>query len=141
MFRIPLQLYRKDNVIMLKKFANKFWFGDDERKFQIADNQEISFQLNYKDIKIGTLLFVEDFWQFEYSDEFKSQNIIIPLVNFPQKDKIYRSTALWPFFASRIPSNAQLMATKKDQDNDLVRMLKEYGGRSVTNPFELQAAF
>ncbi|MDR3220189.1 MAG: hypothetical protein LBU22_14655 [Dysgonamonadaceae bacterium] len=62
-------------------------------------------------------------------------------MNFPQKEKVYQSTTLWPFFASRVPSNAQLMLPGKMQEDDLTTLLKKYGQRTITHPFELQAVF
>lgn len=121
--------------------ANKFWFNDEERKLQIVDYKEINFQLKYGNLLIGTLSYIDNYWKFEYSEDFKLQHKISPLVNFPQKDKIYQAEALWPFFAARIPSNAQLVISDKERETDLVKMLKNYGNRTITNPFELQATF
>lgn len=124
---------------MLKKYINKFWFTEN-RKFIIQDNNEVIFQLEYKELLIGTLSFEEGTWIFEYSMDFINQNKIAPIVNFPEKSKKYKSKELWPFFASRVPSAAQLMIDE-DQDADIVKMLKEYGKRSITNPFVLEATF
>ena len=124
---------------MLKKNANKFWVDGNESQLQIADGEEIRFLLKYRKMTIGKLSFNDNCWKFEYADEFILQKNISPLVNFPQKDKVYQSEVLWPFFASRIPSNAQLMLAKDEENTDLVKLLKEYGRRTVINPYELNA--
>jgi HipA-like protein len=126
---------------MLKTFVNKFWFPEENDQFHITENKDVNFQLYYNNEIIGNLSFMDGCWKFEYSDEFKLQNKILPLVNFPQKEKTYQSNTLWPFFASRIPGSAQLMASEKNQDTDLTHLLKKYGKRSITNPFVLQAVF
>jgi hypothetical protein len=126
---------------MLKKFRNKFWFSGENNQFQFVDDKDIGFRLYYAKDLVGNLSFVDGYWKFEYSDEFKIQDKISPLINFPQKEKIYQSSTLWPFFASRVPSNTQLMLSGETQSNDLTSLLKKYGKRSITNPFELQATF
>ena len=125
---------------MIRKYINKFWFVEN-REFSISEESNIDFHLKYKDLNIGNLSFVDGYWIFEYSENFKVQNRISPLINFPQKDKIYKSKDLWPFFASRVPSNAQLMNQLDGTETDLIAMLKKYGRHSITNPFELKAAF
>ena len=57
---------------------------------------------------------------------------------------VYASEELWPFFASRIPSIAQLERKVKIADSELsdrneVNLLRKYGHRTITNPFVLQA--
>ena len=65
---------------------------------------------------------------------FKNANSI-PLVNFPSKDKVYESSQLWPFFASRLPGNAQLDADSSR--DDIVTLLQKYGRHVITNPYVL----
>lgn len=125
---------------MIKKYINKLWFID-SREFSISDDNDVDFILKYNDLTIGELSFENGFWIFEYSVDFQNQHKITPLINFPQKDKKYQAKDLWPFFASRVPSNAQLMKTGGKDDDDLIMMLKKYGRHSITNPFELNAAF
>ena len=86
---------------------------------------------------VGTLLYSAGVWYFSYSNEFKLQNRILPLANFPSKDKEYSTRDLWPFFASRIPSNAQLQIEKDKPKEDVVTLLRRFGRRTVANPYEL----
>lgn len=125
----------------MKQYIKTFWFSNINRKFSIQEYEDVHFELKYEGLKVGILSFSDGFWLFEYTDDFKMQSEICPLVNFPQKEKSYRSNELWPFFTSRIPSNAQLMISEKQKEDDIVFLLSKYGKKSITNPFELQAAF
>ncbi len=44
---------------------------------------------------------------FEYSEALKSQTGLAPLIDFPNKNKVYKSQTLFPFFMSHIPSLKQ----------------------------------
>lgn len=74
----------------------------------LASDDDATFNVNLGKLLVGTLLYSDGVSFFSYSDEFKIQNRIFPLTNFPSKDKEYSTRELWPLFASRIPSNAQL---------------------------------
>jgi hypothetical protein len=79
-------------------------------------------------------------WVFRYSDEFCRQSEIRPIVDFPDLRKEYRSRTLWPFFALRIPSPEQpavrdFILKRKKADEGI--LLKEFGERSIANPFRL----
>lgn len=103
----------------------------------IAPDNEATFHVNLGRLLVGILLYSDGMWYFNYSDEFKSQNRILPLTNFPSKDKEYSTKQLWPFFASRIPSNAQLQLDKDTPQEDMVTLLRRFGKRTVANPYEL----
>ena len=66
-------------------------------------NKKASFILTYEKLKIGFLNVENGKWEFSYSEEFKSQDELEPIVDFPDKNKVYISGELWPFFSSRIP--------------------------------------
>ena len=82
-------------------------------------------------------------WRMFYTKEFKAQNKVKPLVPFPEVDKEYRSSELWPFFAVRIPSIARpevlrtVQAENLDYD-DVAAMLNRFGRKSIADPFELK---
>lgn len=63
----------------------------------------------------------------------------MPLVNFPNKEKVYESKELWPFFASRIPSNTQLQAGKTKED--IIVMLQKYGRKTVANSYQIERTY
>jgi hypothetical protein len=109
-----------------------------------AEPSQIEFTLWYRDILIGNLSFDphEGIWQFAYSEEFKKKADLRPLFEFPDLDKIYRSKALWTSFRLRIPSVkrdeiAQKMKEKSVSPSDIPGLLKLFGRRTASDPFEL----
>lgn len=112
----------------------------------------IVFRLIYQNNEIGTLKFTGNKWVFFYSEWFKGQSDIKPFANFPDVDRQeYVSDELPPFFESRLPGISQpqveafledLKSDKKINEGDTkVELLKKFGRRTITNPFELQPAF
>lgn len=82
-------------------------------------------------------------WTMRYTDEFKKQTQIAPLVPFPELNKVYRSTELWPFFSVRVPSIArpEVERTVREEHldyNDVAAMLRRFGRKSIADPFELR---
>lgn len=100
------------------------------------------FGLGYKELEIGTLTFKDGEWVFRYSEDFKHQKEIQPLIDFPDVNKTYRSDELWPFFLSRIPGLSQpavkeLLRKEKISEHDEAALLKRFGKTSITSPFTL----
>lgn len=92
--------------------------------------------------EIGTLIAEKGEWIFSYSDEFRKQTEIKPIADFPDVKKKYRSRSLWPFFALRIPSPEQpavreFIHRQPQQKADEGILLKEFGARTIANPFRL----
>ncbi|WDQ16792.1 hypothetical protein [Rhodopirellula sp. P2] len=82
-------------------------------------------------------------WSLRYTDEFKTQDRVSPLVPFPDVEKVYRSKEIWPFFAVRIPSIArpEIQRTVRSEQldySDVAAMLSRFGKRSIADPFELR---
>ena len=105
----------------------------------------VKFVLSYKDLEIGYLEFSpnDETWLFRYTEEFKNQNAIAPIISFPIEDKVYQGKQLWSFFSSRIPDNVGSSTSEskiKKENNTLVDLLKSYGKKTITNPFELSFA-
>lgn len=127
---------------MTKKFkkvlARLFW-SESQNEMVLTPDNDATFHVNLGRLFVGTLLYSDGIWYFNYSDEFKLQNRILPLANFPSKEKEYSAKELWPFFASRIPSNAQLQLDKDTPQEDIVTLLRRFGRRTVANPYELLA--
>lgn len=119
-----------------KTFAKLFW-SESQNDVILVPNDDVEFFINLGKLHVGTLLYSEGLWHFSYSEDFKLQNKILPLSNFPSKNKEYITRELWPFFTSRIPSNAQLQIDKEAPREDLVVLLKKFGRRTVSNPYEL----
>lgn len=130
----------------------RLWRSDhantqDKKKAAQSVNQAV-FRLIYNNDQIGTLEFRAGQWFFSYSDWFKNQSDIKPFANFPNVTREYVSDDLPPFFESRLPgvSQPQVEAFLKNKDlideGELkVALLKKFGRRSITSPFELQSAF
>ena len=96
--------------------------------------------------KLSMLMLVRKngMWVMKYTDEFKAQDRVAPLVAFPNVEKTYQSEELWPFFAVRIPSIArpEVERTVKQENldyGDSAAMLDRFGGRSIADPFELES--
>lgn len=106
---------------MIKNILKMKWFDGENKNFTIGDSKEVCFKLSLKDLLIGELKFIDGMWHFEYSDEFKSQSVILPLVNFPDKYKSYVKKDLWPFFTARIPSMAQRQDLNQDDIDVLLK--------------------
>jgi hypothetical protein len=106
------------------------------------------FNLYYKRLLIGTLSFRANKWVFAYSQEFKEQDRIATLFPFPDKNAIYRSENLWPFFESRIPSKERIESDSYFGNPVFIHepvlhkrqalLLKAFGERTITNPFVLK---
>lgn len=123
----------------MKKKSKIFWLETEEKKETLFSYSEepANFTLIFNKLEVGTLSYADNVWAFSYSEEFKKQKEILPLVNFPTLEKEYTSHELWPFFISRIPSMAQLQSKKGTGRKDLVSLLKDYGRKTIANPYQL----
>ena len=118
------------------KISKKFsWFINSKGKNNTIEDKPVEFILKFDKLKIGILSFTDNTWFFSYSEEFKSQKEILPLVNFPTVNKEYMSDELWPFFVSRIPSTAQRQLSEENQAT--TTLLKIYGRKTIANPYQL----
>ena len=122
-----------------KKILARLFWSESQKEMVLTPDNDATFHVNLGRLFVGTLLYSEGIWYFNYSEEFKMQNQILPLANFPSKEKEYSAKELWPFFASRIPSNAQLQLDKDTPQEDIVTLLRRFGRRTVANPYELLA--
>mgnify|MGYP003610112938 CR=1 FL=1 len=101
------------------------------------------FSLKYQSTVIGNLIFDKDEWIFEYSEWFKNQDELQPLLDFPIVSNSYKTKDLWPFFSNRIPSFKQPKIKKyieqhPTERNNTVKLLEMFGEYSVNNPFKLE---
>ena len=106
--------------------------------------EETIFTLSYKDLLIGKLSWRNGRWTFGYSDAFRSQNEIAPLVSFSDVKRVYESAELWPFFVSRILGTRRpkiLVITDEEgiDERDLAALLTRFGWKTIANPFILEA--
>lgn len=126
--------------ILKKLFKNE----EQEADFNTPKDAVAQFELCLHDKVIGHLNYKNGKWTFTYSDEFKNQNDIDVLVDFPKKDKKYESDSLWPFFLHRIPGLGQPQVQRTIKREKLnakseIDLLKYFGRKTITNPFELSA--
>jgi HipA-like protein len=120
----------------------KEWLGW-KKEITFAPEVQAEFVLSLGSLPVGTLSVVEGHWRFEYSEEFKRETEVRPLVGFPDVDRTYENQELWQFFASRIPSMEQpdvefVLEKEKIAEDDVVALLKRFGKRTIANPFELK---
>ncbi len=130
----------------IKKFleAAKEWLGMRQPVHAPPDAQA-KFLLKYGDLLIGTLSVQDGIWKFTYSEKFKEEEELRPLVEFPDINRTYERDELWQFFASRIPSTEQaeieeILKREHIAEDDAVGLLKRFGKRTIANPFLLEAA-
>ena len=86
--------------------------------------------------------FVADNGHFVMRHEFRAQQKLRPLPIFPDVDKVYESKELWSFFRMRVPSLKQpsirrIVDEQNIDSKDQVKLLKHFGRRTISNPFEL----
>lgn len=129
----------------LKKIFANTSLNNTNEKFILSNNKEEHiFVLKYNNHLIGTLKYVDNEWSFYYSDWFKNQNEFRHLLEFPNKDKEYKTRELWPFFSNRIPSikqpKMQVYLEKNSNKVNTVDLLEKFGTYSVNNPYKLELA-
>jgi len=128
---------------MIKRVRQFFADWTENVRTDVAATDEgVAFCLSVGDLEVGRLQFENDQWLFNYSAAFRQQTKIKPIVDFPDKEKEYRSPELWPFFLLRVPSLKQpavqeFLRSRNIESTDAATLLKEFGQRSIANPFEL----
>ena len=128
---------------MLKRFRQNIgeWLEGIRRP---PEGVVVAFLLRYRNLEVGRLTFEDGFWEFRYSDAFRSQSELQPLTDFPDLDRVYNDEDLWPFFVQRIPSLQQpavkeFMQKRQLEEIDQATLLRRFGQRTIANPFELDA--
>ena len=121
--------------------ALRFWMGKAEHSPELAASHA-QFHLIYQGLLVGVLTVSNGHWTFHYSNEFRQQHRLRPIVEFPDVGKTYTSDELWPFFGMRIPSLKQTSIREiVDEENideaDEAQLLRRFGKRTIANPFEL----
>lgn len=129
---------------MIGKLRKLIWKVDGMDFTDNPAGSKGAFQLKYGKHLIGVLSYENSQWTFKYSEEFKKDKSINPIIDFPDVEKVYLNEQLWPFFASRIPSLNQPFQLKKIRNanirqDDSVGLLRIFGNETITNPFRLSA--
>jgi HipA-like protein len=124
-------------------WLNKYFVNEEQIEgLSTPKGEEAKFVLMYKDLTIGYLNHTDSKWVFKYSEQFKVQSKIDALVDFPKKSQIYEASYLWPFFAHRIPGLGQPQIQRIIKEEHLnpkneIDLLRRFGQKTITNPFEL----
>lgn len=120
-------------------------FHRDEQITELSPHKGVSakFILSHPTTSIGELFFDGESWIFRYTDEFKKQSKLSPIVDFPDVDKEYKSIVLFPYFGFRIPSLSQprikkIVKQKQINPDNPVDLLKQFGQRTIVNAFDLR---
>ena len=116
----------------------RYWMRKPEKP-ALSSAPEAKFQLIYDGQSLGMLSFKGGIWTFAYSDEFRQQSHLRPIVVFPDINKVYQCEELWPFFAMRIPSLKQtqihdVIVKENIDEGDEVKLLQRFGKRTIANP-------
>jgi HipA N-terminal domain len=122
---------------MIKNILKLFKSEEGQEDFYTPTDVEVVFSLTYRALEIGTLSLNEGQWTFQYSESFKKQDKIKPLLDFPNVNRKYTSEELYPFFIQRIPGVGQ--NARKFENLSEVELLKKFGKQTISNPFVLQA--
>jgi len=90
---------------------------------------------------VGTLATERGEYVFRYSDEFRRRDELPPLPAFPDRDKEYRDTDLFPFFLARLPPIGRpdverFVAEHHIDPADTLGLLSVLGRKTITSPYE-----
>lgn len=129
----------------IEKQVKNLFSRNEEEHLETPQNEKLDMRLEYKALIVGKLLLAEGQWIFEYSDEFKTQNDIPPIPDFPDKFKTYNSEYLFPFFMQRIPGTSQPKVREEIEEKNInstnvAELLRHFGKLSISNPFRLEVA-
>lgn len=128
------------------KLLKKLWQPDGMPHLEKPKKGNTKLVLSYEDKEVGTLNFNDGEWIFQYSDSFKIQNDLLPIMDFPDKNKVYRADELWPYFAVRIPSIETPYVQKRIKknridSNNILEMLTAFGHKTISSPFLLNKSY
>lgn len=133
---------------MLGKIKKWFSKSEDEEiiRLRLPENENAKFILQVDGIHIGMLQCKDGEWFFKYTDDFKNHVAEYNLITgFSDLEKVYQSEVLWPFFQIRIPGLKQpaireIIEKEKIDQNNEVELLKRFGNKTISNPYELVLA-
>lgn len=130
----------------LKRFFSKSG-EENELEVHLPENANATFELKVNKLIIGTLHCEKGIWEFKYSEEFKKhKNEYNHIAGFSQLDKVYQNEVLWPFFQTRIPGLKQpavkeIIEKEHINATDELELLKRFGKKTISNPYELDLVY
>jgi len=128
---------------MVQDITNWFKKGDTDENVHLPKDTSAKFTLKIEDLVIAYVDCTEGVWTFKYSEEFKKNlHTYRYITGFPDLDKTYTSTSLWPFSRIRIPGLGQpaikeILAKENIDKNNEAALLKRFGYRTISNPYIL----
>lgn len=128
---------------MLKAFKRFFSKNNEQIEAQLPEDENATFELKVDNIVIGILHCDHGSWEFKYTEDFKKHSEEYNrIIGFSDLNKVYRNETLWPFFQTRIPGLKQpavqeIMEKEKINETNEVQLLKRFGKRTISNPYEL----
>lgn len=128
---------------MLNAFKRFFSKSDEQIEPRLPENENATFELKVDNIVIGILRCEKGLWEFKYTEDFKKHSSEYNrIIGFSDLDKVYRNERLWPFFQTRIPGLKQpavqeIMEKEKINETNEVQLLKRFGKKTISNPYEL----
>ena len=115
---------------------------ESRKNWEWTMDETSEFLVRYHDLEVGHLSLRDGKWHFEYTDTFRKNKDIRPIIDFPHLDKHYVSSRLRPFFRIRIPGLKQpairkiILEENLDPSNE-AQLLKRFGKTTIANPFTL----
>lgn len=99
---------------------------------------------NREVVIVGRLTVADSRFKFAYTDGFKASDLP-PLPGLLNKEEIYESDVLFPFFQVRLPPKsrddvARVMKEHNMGDADIFEILRVLGRRTATSPYEFQTS-
>lgn len=134
---------RRDRFQDIRDWVSRAIKPEDTRDLKPKRDSFVQFALAIDNNIVGHLSFADGIWRFEYSPQFQHGNKYRPIIDFPDKTKVYESERLWPFFAVRIPGLQQPaiqdILTREDlNETDELELLKRFGEYSISDPYRLK---
>ncbi len=130
---------------MVQDITGLFTKSDKDKAVHLSKEISAKFTLKIDDLLIAYLSCTEGVWTFKYSEDFNNQEHTYRYISgFPDLEKTYTSTVLWPFFRIRIPGMGQpaiqeiLKKENIDKTNEAA-LLRRFGYRTIANPYILIA--
>ena len=132
-------------LVGIWKGLRSLFLPEGNEQLETPKGVRATFELRYGELTVGFLHLEDGMWEFRYSDAFRAQDTVRPLIDFPDVSKVYRQEELWPFFWARIPSLAQpkvqeVIAKEGIDARNEVELLRYFGRRTIADPFLLIAA-
>jgi HipA-like protein len=96
-----------------------------------------------EEVTVGQLEFRDGTWTFRYDVQYKQREDLRPIEGLDDREEVYRSSMLFPFFAVRIPDIdrgdvKRRLDEERVRDPELTDLLRIFGRRVLSSPgFEL----